>query len=76
MAVVELCSPGGHRTGGGDAGAGHVRVAELTAGAGKGAPHPTRLLEDRLPEGVWQAAECAPCGPRRSSSTHLALTRR
>lgn len=40
--------------GGGDAGKGHVRVAELTAGAGAGAAHPTRLLEDRLPEGGRQ----------------------
>ena len=76
MAAVELCSPGGRRTGGGGAGAGHVRVAELAAGAGKGAPYPTRLLEDRLAEGTWQAAEYAPCGLSRSSSTHLALTRR
>ena len=53
----------------------HMGVAELTRGAGKGTPHPTPMLEDRLPEDAWQAAHCAPCRLSRSSSTHLALTR-
>ena len=54
----------------------HMGAAELTGGAGKGTPHPTPMLEDRLPEDTWQAAHCAPCRLSRSSSTHLALTRR